>query len=192
VLSFENRFDDPRDLEEGRYRTLYVAADRRTAIAETLQAFRRGVRVTELLATLGPPEEGDRPRVGASWRQDRALAAGELELLGEEPVDVADLTVRQEIERNHELLLAFYGIRHFDFSEMTSKQRALTQHIAVDYYQRGVSGIVYPSSVTGEPCLALFEGLARLEPMGGAESLCNDIPELVELADVWGIELEAC
>jgi hypothetical protein len=53
-----------------------------------------------------------------------------------------------------------------DLTDISSRNRALTQALARALYDDGAAGVRYPSNIEGWPCVALLEGRARLEPSG--------------------------
>jgi hypothetical protein len=69
---------------------------------------------------------------------------------------------RQEVEDRHLDLLLEYGLQHLDLPEITTRRRPITQTIAADLFDRGVSVVRFPSKLDGNPCFALFEGRGAL------------------------------
>ena len=68
-------------------------------------------------------------------------------------------------ERHIDLLLK-HDMRHLDLHEITTSRRVVTQAIAGDLYDDGASAIRFPSSLDGNPCVAVFEGRGNVELAG--------------------------
>ena len=126
------------------------------------------------------------------WRRSRLLSEARIETAA--PLcDLRDAATLADLERQHAGLLKDHGMRHLDLSEVTSKAREVTRVIARDLYEQGFGGVLYPSAVsTAGSCVAVFEHHGGLREAGDPESLCDDIPELIQVCGEWHIVLRPC
>jgi len=127
--------------------------------------------------------------VKRSWLEKRALAQGRLEVLSGELIDLRSMDVRGDLERRYSRTLLDLGLVNLDFAELQSRSRELTQFLAGELYRKGAAGVLYPSNLNGQPCAALFEGNARLEPMGEPIPLKELMAELNPVLQELGILL---
>jgi hypothetical protein len=106
--------------------------------------------------------------------------------------DLADVSQRQEIEERHLDLLIEHDMRHLDLHEITTNRRVVTQAIAGDLYNQGVSAIRFPSCLDGNTCIAVFEGRGNLELAGEIVRLTDPPPAaLLAVATPWHFEIES-
>lgn len=125
-------------------------------------------------------------RVTDRWREEHVLV--EVEPEHEAPfADVEDVTLREELERTHSDLLREYGMNHLNVSEIRSKNRAVTQAVSRDLYEQGAAGVLFNSNLDSCRCLVLFEGRAELRGSGDAVSLAEDVPELRQVVEEYGL-----
>jgi RES domain len=184
LCSWEHRFDDP----EREYRTLYCAAHRLTAIRETLQDLRPDPNTRADFAQF-QLDQGVLPadlfqparEVTVRWRSQHILVAADIQR--HDPncrfADLDDVAIRNELERVHADLLRRYGMEHLNISEIRSKNRAVTQQIGRDLFERGAAGVLFRSDVDDQQCIALFEERGWLEDTDEAwVSLADEVPEL--------------
>jgi RES domain len=188
--SFNHRFDDA----QRRFRTLYLAELPETALREVLADLRpnRAAQARHI-AKYGPEAADDfaSEPVTAAWRRQHVLAPASVALDGH-LVDLTDVSTRYEIEGAHLQLLSHYGMAHLDLHEITSRRRPVTQTIAGELFDQGAAAIRFPSRLDSNPCLAVFEGRATLEPAGEPLNLIDPPPEpLVNACAAWHLPLEA-
>jgi RES domain len=105
-------------------------------------------------------------------------------------VDLEDLTVRRMLEERHAPLLAAYGVRHLDISQLRSRQRIVTQTIGLELFAAGIGGIRYKSTLDDGECVALFEGCVELRPYGAEQEISADDEDLVTIARQWKLDIE--
>lgn len=145
---------------------------------------------------MGEPDFGLAGVVPLAWLKRHVLARGRCELQGA-LVDLGQIPVRRVLERRHPKLLASFGIKHLDVSDITSKVRPITQAIAKSLFDDGieglddpVAGIVYRSNLDQETCFALFEGRYEILQVGPARSFLGDpSDELLQVYDDFGLVL---
>jgi hypothetical protein len=191
--SWEHRFDDPqRD-----YRTVYGAQYKVTALREVLADLRpdtkaradfaqfqidQGVTVDELQVPASA--------VTAAWRQAHELAPARVERDGE-LVELDRPRLLDELATRHAALLAAHGMRQLNISEIRSKNRAVTQTIGRDLYERGAAGLLFRSNLDDHGCVVLFEGRAHFRADGDAIPLTEDVPELLYVCSEYHLTLDA-
>jgi RES domain len=191
VLSWEGRFDDPRKhlSPTARFRTLYFARRRVTALRETLQDLRPDTRTRadyRSLFGVDPPD----PILPWQWRADRRIARARISAADEEIIDLENLEVRRRLEEAYAPLLAAHGMRHLDISQLRSEQRVVTQTIALELWAQGRAGIAYASNLDGQPCVAIFEGRTSISRYGPGGRVAADDPDLVAVAAPWLLRIE--
>jgi hypothetical protein len=81
-------------------------------------------------------------------------------------------------------------MRNLDISQLRSRQRIVTQTIALDLFGQGCAGVTYSSNLDGGECVALFEGRAIVQPYGAAQRIAADDEDLTAVCGAWGIALE--
>jgi len=141
--SWRGRFDDAAR----RFRTLYCAASTDTSLREKLAPLRPSAEMwMELLFSLHVGQFRPREMYAMELSQlaGLVLASAEVDLpdnLG--LVDIEDLAVRTDLEREYAWLLATHGVSHLDISELRSDLRPLTQTLAGELYNKGYAGISY-------------------------------------------------
>lgn len=182
------RFDDPAQ----EFRTLYCAEQRITAFRETLQDLRPdSATIADLLAIGGRAIGGIliAGEVSRRWREGRLLVSSGIETK-EEIADLDDVALRRELTRELAPFLRAQAVDHLDTSELTAKNRRLTQQIARSLYSRGAAGLLYRSNLDSQPCVALFQGRAFLRwPPDSEESLTEPLPELLRTCDEFDLIL---
>lgn len=190
LYGFSHRFDDI----EHRFRTLYLAESELTCLREVLADFRPNLAARHRhVERYGPAAAADFavPAVTAKWRQENVLARAILELDGP-VVDLTKARTRQQIERRHAALLVSHGLKHLDLHEITTRRRIVTQTIAGDLFDTGVAAVRFPSSLDGNPCVALFEGRGDAHPAGDVVALTDPPPgPLLTVAREWHLDLQA-
>jgi hypothetical protein len=189
ICEWSHRFDDLRH----RFRTVYVAELAETSLRETLADFRPKLSVIrQFQREMGVAAVRDLPAwpISATWRTEHVLAPVRLKLNG--PIyDLTDISQRQRIEGRHSELLLNHDMQHLDLHEITTDRRVITQTIAGDLYDEGVSAVRFPSHLDGNPCVALFEGRGDLEHSGAVMTLTDPAPEtLLKVATAWRLTLQ--
>lgn len=111
--------------------------------------------------------------IPAQWRVDRRIAKARIPLDDDGVVDLEDLTVRRMLEERHAPLLAAYGVRHLDISQLRSRQRIVTQTIGLELFAAGIGGT----------CSAPY-GRNSTQPSKA------DDEDLVTIARQWKLDIE--
>lgn len=188
--SWRGRFDDAAR----RFRTLYCAASPDTSLREKLAPLRPSAEMwMELLFSLHVGQFRPREMYAMELGQlaGLVLASAEVDLpdnLG--LVDIEDLAVRTDLEREYAWLLATHGVSHLDISELRSDLRPLTQTLAGELYNKGYAGISYRSKVDNERCYALFEGRYELRPTAEPVSLTERVDWVERICREMGLQLD--
>lgn len=190
-LSWSNRFDDPRPVTiTARFRTLYFAHQRYTALAEVFQDLRPSTKdiadFTSLFGVTPPPQF-----LPCQRRSDLRVGRTRLDADGPDWVDLEDLSVRRDLEEQHASLLARHGMLHLDLSQLRSDQRIVTQTIALDLFGQGKAGIKYRSNLTNGDCLAVFERGPSPRQYGPARTIATNDVDLLTLQRNWKFEIES-
>jgi len=170
---------------------LYCAEHPETCLAEVLADLRPSTKMlADLAGVMGqvPDVTAAAGVVEPSWRHVHALQAARPRLDGE-LADVEQLALRIELERRHARLLASHGMEQLNISEIRSRTRIVTQTIGRDLYERGHAGVAFSSNVDGEPCFALFEGRAELEPAAEPIPMADDVAVLRDVCARLGLVL---
>lgn len=190
MYAWNNRFDDIR----GRFRTLYCADLRETALRELLADFRPNLEAQQrYIAKYGPEAAADIPSetVTKEWRCQHVLVPVTVQLSGWLE-DLSSAETRRKIEAVHTALLQEYGLEHLDLHEITTRQRPVTQTIAGHLFDAGAAGVYFQSSRDGCACIALFEGRGSLVEAGDRILLIDPPPGvLTDVAAEWGLTMEA-
>lgn len=184
--SWSHRFDDP----EKQYRTLYCAEDPATCLRETLAGFRPNAKAIAEYEKLF----GELPGAGVvphEWLERHALAHGRIEVSDGELVEVEDLTLRRQFERQLADLLVAHAMEHLDITEVRSRDRLVTQTLSRLVFDRGGAGILYRSNLDNSPCVALFEGRSKVTAEGEAQVLTTLPDELLQVCEELGLECKA-
>lgn len=190
ICEWSHRFDDLRR----RFRTVYVAELAETCLREVLADFRPKLsaiqRFQQEMGAEAAQELAAQP-ITAAWRREHVLAPVNLRLDG--PIyDLTDVPQRQKIEERHVDLLVKHDMRHLDLHEITTDRRVVTQAIAGDIYDDGVSAIRFPSRLDGNPCIAVFEGRCVLELADEVLPLTDPPPTaLLKVVAPWNLDLQA-
>lgn len=191
VCCWDHRFDDPLR----KYRTLYAAAGKQTALREVLAPLRPDARTRadfdRFQAAQGiEPEHRYEPARALTqpWRAQHVLVPARL-LTDGAIADLDDVRLRAQLERTHRELLTSHGMDHFDISEVRSKNRPVTQAVSRDLYERGAAAIRFRSNLDDRPCIVALEGRARFVERGPAIPLVDDLPELLEVCADFGIPI---
>jgi hypothetical protein len=189
LYEFSHRFDDAHH----RFRTLYCAELAETSLREVLADFRPNlVAQRRHIQRYGPEaaEDFSSAPVTAQWRSQHVLVPVVLQLDGP-LIDLTDVPTRQVIEERHLELLLEHGLRHLDLHEITTSRRPITQTIAADLFDRGVSAVRFPSRLDGHACVTLFEGRGTASPAGDPVALTDPPPDsLRNVAGHWRLMLE--
>lgn len=191
MLSWQGRFDDPRGYlpPEARFRTAYLARRRLTAFREVLQDLRPDTAArTEFRRLFGADPPGE--VLVARWRADRRVGRARISAELDQIVNLDDPEVRRKLERTHAELLAGHGMEHLDIAEVRSKDRIVTQTIALDLWADGKAGVLYRSNVDDELCVAIFEGRTEITRYGPARPIPADHPDLAHVANSWELQVE--
>lgn len=126
----------------------------------------------------------------AQWRVQHVLVSVVLRLEGP-LIDLTDVPTRQEVENRHIRLLLKHGLNHLDLHEITTSRRVITQTIAADLFDRGASGVRFPSRLDGNACVALFETRGTVSAAAEPVALTDPPPQsLTNVAEAWGLALE--
>lgn len=184
---WSHRFDDP----QGEFRTLYTALERETCFREVFAPLRPHLKaLAQYQESLGLPELTLAGILRRSWLASKALAQGQLAVLSGKLIDLRSMEIRRDLECRYARKLQAYGIVNLDYAELQSRSRELTQFLAGELYrQQEAAGVLYPSNLNGQPCVALFEGRARLEATGEAIPLADLIAEVSPILQEFGILL---
>lgn len=123
-------------------------------------------------------------------RARRVLAQPDMRLEGP-LVDVDEPAVLTDLERRHAALLAEHDMEHLDISQIRSEDRIVTQTIGRSLHADGAAGIAFGSNRDDQPCFALFEGRAALEPLEPpvVVALDDELDILVEVAAAYRLRL---
>lgn len=170
--TFGGRFDDPSSAspEAERFRIVYVASSRETALDESIAQFRPSLRT---FAELGPIDPTVMPRlavgiVSSDWRSTRQM--GEAELDGTlRFVDIAAHRTLTYLRAALASVASALGIDDIDLSAVTGPQRRFTQACALHLYALRASdgeplyaGIRYPSRLAASwECWAIYADRLR-------------------------------
>jgi hypothetical protein len=161
-------------------------------VREVLADLRPNARMlAEMAATVGVSAEVRRAAgaVTPAWRRSHVLAPAKVSALDRTVTDIDDPRLRERLVRRHARLLAEYGMKHLDISEVRSRQRPVTQAIGRDLYESGAAGVRFRSNLDDQPCFAFFENRVAVEPAGAALGLEDDLPELVRVCGEYGLTL---
>ncbi len=183
---WNHRFDDLGR----RFRTLYCAGLQVTAFREALACLRTDTTAIREFRALFGETRGLVGRVTTEWRRELVLAPARIEILAGELVDIDDVALRRRLEWEHASLLEMHDMKNLDISQVRSKTRVVTQTITGSLYDQGTAGILFRSNLDDRPCLALFEGRARLVPDGEAVPLIPPPRGLVRVCREFQLTLE--
>ena len=189
ICEWSHRFDDLRR----RFRTVYVAELAETCLREVLADFRPNLsairRFQQEMGTEAEHELAAQP-ITAAWRREHILASLRLRLDG--PIcDLTDVPQRQKVEERHVDLLLEHDMRHLDLHEITTSRRIVTQAVAAGIYDDGAAAIRFPSSLDGNPCVAVFEGRGEFDPIDEAVPLTDPPPTaLLKVSVPWHLDLQ--
>jgi len=152
--AWKGRFDDP----DRKFGTLYAAPDLRTALAERLAPLRPGAQsVREMEDLFGPSGTRGLHVVRLSEFEQDVVATATVTT--ELPVvDLTDIAIRTRLATSNRALLAAHGLNHLDFADLHDRHRPFTQALARSIHLKDYAGVRYASNITGDACLALFEG----------------------------------
>jgi hypothetical protein len=187
-----NRFDDP----ENRIRVLYLAEQRVTCFAEMLaKHYLRDPKLEAALGAMPPAEPGTPvPRITSGTIApgffDRPMGALRLEpdqrWLDLRPmanrVALYDLLI-EDLDRHG------HGEAQLDLSDVTSRDRTLTQRISRWAIDNSYQGIAFTSRLAGEfDCWALFEGAAFIpDPM--PPQISREDPDLQRIVGIFDLTM---
>lgn len=191
--SWEHRFDDP----QREYRTLYSAERPLTCLREVLGDLRPNTKARaefiEFQLDQGvAPADVHRPasEVTVKWRQDNALASATVRRSG--PLaDLDDRRLLEQLADAHAAMLAAHGMPQLDVTQVTSKDRPVTQAISRDLYEHGAAGLLFRSNHDAARCIVLFEGRAELRPSAPAIPMTEDHPALLQVCGEYGLILRS-
>lgn len=189
VYGWVNRFDDSRR----RFRSLYCADDRLTALREMLADFRPDAKAwLEFEGIFGGSAHILPKKLPAAWRREKLLAPCDIQILSGTLADLEDMTLRKQVEKAIAATLVKHGFPHLDLGQVGGNNREVTQEAAAVLFDRGHAGVIFRSKLDGRPCRALFEGRASLTSSGRDESLCDPIPELLGACAEFDLIPESC
>ena len=182
------RYDDPR----GRFRVLYVAAQRRGAFVETLAGFRPAVADLAMMRALPEGDADDVfPTAGAIPDTYFRKLIGRVRLApGQRWLDLRAPETHQvlRVELTEALVGLGYGDR-FVWGEVLGHDHRLTQVIARWAYESEYRGLAYSSCHDARlDCWAVFEG-AVFEAEGRPEGIDQGDPDLVAVAGLFGLAI---
>lgn len=156
---------------------------------ELLASLRPSLRVLAAEHEVGGSQETVEANVvNEAWRLRRSIARFRL-LRGQRWLDLRRLEMRQALRPMFAGLLAQLGFNDFDAGAVLSPDRHLTQTVSRWAFEHGYTGVVFPSRF--EPTYtnwAVFEG-AAIEPVGVAEPILRDDPDLVAVARRYNLNL---
>jgi hypothetical protein len=101
----------------------------------------------------------------------------------------AEVELRDELERELAELLAEHDMEHLDITQVRSSDRIVTQTVSRALYARQYAGVRFGSNLDDQPCYALFEGRAELEPNGEPLELTPDLAPLRQVCEEVGLML---
>jgi hypothetical protein len=188
LCSWRHRWDDPRR----EYRTIYCAEAELTCLREVLADLRPNAKaiaeLTELFGDDTPALRGV-GEVAAEWREAHLLCPA-LAVSRDDFCDLdAEVELRNELEHELILLLVEHEMDHLDISQVRSRDRTVTQAMSRSLYERRYAGVRFGSNLDDEPCYALFEGRAELEPDGEPLELTSELEPLRRVCDEFGLRL---
>lgn len=201
----ENRFDDPDhrrgDPEPRLFRVLYCSSSRAGAFGETIARFRKSLRLLSELGGVEDDEPLDPELEGGllpeEWRLNRRIGSSRLD----GTLTFADLEAPRAatvLRREMAPLLTKLALNDLDFSDLTGRERPVTQCAARCVYEvtddTGESvfdGIRYASRLNpGWELRAIFADRLAHEPEDLYQTISRDDPDLHEAADILDIEVE--
>jgi hypothetical protein len=176
------RYDDPRQ----EFVVLYAAQERRGAFVETLDAFRPAI--TDLAALdQSPRYERNPPLTGSIPRSyfDRLIGIFRL-TPGQRWLDLRSPETHQTLRFEIASILVDLGYHdRFVLGDLLASDHRLTRAIARLVFERGCSGVAYPSCHDpGLTCWAIFEQ-AIIEPASPFQTIRRDDPDLVAVASLF-------
>jgi hypothetical protein len=113
-------------------------------------------------------------KLSLSWRREKELVSGVLDLQEHQLWDLTVVPSVVELEHQIAGLLRKHGAKQLDFAVLQGGNRELTQGISRFLFEQGKAGLLYRSRVDSKRCLALFEGRARVTPLGPVRRLDED------------------
>lgn len=188
LCGWQHRWDDPRR----EYRTLYCADSALTCLREVLADLRPNAKAIAELKELFGDETLALKGVGevaSEWRDAHllcpAIAVSEHAFCYLD----AEVELRHELEHALAELLTEHGMEHMDVAQVRSTDRIVTQTVSRVLYERYYAGVRFGSNLDDEPCYALFEGRAELEPNGEPVDLTEELEALHRVCDEFGLRL---
>ena len=188
--SWDHRYDDARR----EFGSLYCTDRSLTALREVLQDLRPNAKArAEYIDLFGSDDGLPRKAVTWTWRTRNVLAAATLSVDADDFADLGSAASRAQIERDHSTVLAEHGVGHLDVTDATRRDRRFTQALSRALFDSGAAGVRFVSNLDAGTCYALFEGRAELFPheaFGEPTPLTEDVEELLQVCDEWGLPLE--
>jgi hypothetical protein len=186
--SWNQRFDDV----DREYRTLYCAEKKLTCLREVLADLRPNTAAIDDFNTVfSTPGDGlvVAGVVSSAWRRSHVLAEGAVACEGRDIVDLEAPSELQSLERQHAGLLKKHKMPHLTISALRSKNREVTQTISRGLFNNGAAGIRFRSNLDNGICYALFEGRAKMKPIGRPIPMSDNGDELVNVAGEYTLVL---
>jgi hypothetical protein len=188
LSSWRHRWDDPWR----EYRTIYCAERALTCLREVLADLRPNTKaIAELKELFGDETPALRGvgEVASEWREAHLLCPA-LTASDHEFCDLdAEVELRNELERDLAGLLAQHDMEHLDVSQVRSRDRIVTQTVSRALYELFYAGVRFGSNLDDQPCYALFEGRAELEPNGEPLELTDELEPLRQVCEDFGLRL---
>jgi hypothetical protein len=188
LCGWQHRWDDPRR----EYRTLYCAESALTCLREVLADLRPNAKaIAELKEMFGHDTRAldGVGEIAAEWRDAHrlcpALAVSAYEFCHLD----ADVDLRNDLEHELAELLTEHHMEHLDVAQVRSRDRIVTQTVSRELFERSYAGVRFGSNLDNQPCYALFEGRAELEPNGEALELTSELPLLQQVCEEFGLRL---
>lgn len=156
---------------------------------ETLARLRPSLEfLAEARAVTGNDERLPVPTISVDWYHRRGVARLRLRP-HRRWLDLRAPETREALRVEMAPTLLELGLADLDLAGVMGPTRALTQAIARWAYDRGLAGLAYRSRFDESVTLwAVFEG-AAFEPVGSAEPIAPDDPDLVATARLFGLAL---
>ncbi len=182
------RYDHP----DAAFLTLYAAEQRRGAFVETLDAFRPSIAALAATRTLSRGDTDDRDPIAGIIPETylRKLMIRLRILAGGQWLDLRVPETQQALRAPLARDLDHLGHRtRFVWGDLLGHDHRLTQAVAVWAHGEGFHGIVYRSCHDSSlDCWALFDR-ATLSPVGEPLPISRDDPDLLAVADLFGLIL---
>jgi hypothetical protein len=192
------RFDDP----DGRFVTLYAGTTPQASFAETIASFRRRPGLRERILAETADDDAD-PVYDRDWEEGRVPPGYFSRVLGHADVDADARFIDIDDPATHDVLNVELGellteleiAAEYDRGVLMTQDRRLTRRVAgflSDHFGDEAVGLRYESRLAaGLECWALWPQAQLPLHMPDVEPISPETPELVEMAERFGLELPA-